>query len=44
MSELNFQYIYDTNMNCTTRVTSPILENLKGRRYFIETVNAKFGR
>ncbi len=43
MSEFDFQYIYDTNMNGITRVTSPILEDLKGRRYFLETVNAKFG-
>ncbi len=44
MSEFNFQYTYDTNMNCIIRVTSPILEDLKGRLYFLETVNARFGR
>ncbi len=30
-------------MNCIVRFTS-ILEDLKGRLYFLETGNAKFGR
>jgi hypothetical protein len=44
MSEFNFQYTYDTNMNGILRVISPKLEDLKGRLCFLETVNAEFGR
>ncbi len=44
MSEFNFQCTYDTNMNSILRVISPKLDELKGRLYFLKTVNAKFGR
>ncbi len=44
MSEFNFQYAYDTNMSCILGAISPKLDDLKGRRYFLKTVDAKFGR
>ncbi len=44
MSEIDFQYAHDTNMSCILGVISPKLDDLKGRLYFLKTVNAKFGR